>query len=281
MSAPESFFRTHLEDYGPKFAEFFKFKRQGGILEVRMHTADGPLRWGGEVHRLLIPLFQCIDHDEENEVVILTGTGETFNAAPDVEAYSRHGLTGRWSTERIAYDINYRDQTREPLALLNLTVPVICAVNGPVAIHAELALLNDIVLCSRTAVFSDAHWASAGIVPGDGVHTLFRELLGHNRSRYFLYTGQVLDADDALRLGLVGEVLAPEDLLPRAWEIAETVFMSRGRIQRRLARALLIQPWRELFTREIATGMAHESLASAIGDPSVFAASIADRQGGA
>jgi enoyl-CoA hydratase/carnithine racemase len=73
--------------------------------------------------------------------------------------------------------------------------------------------------------------------------------------------GQKIHAAEALTLGLVGEVLPQKDVLGRAWEIAEKVFMSKNRIQRRLTRSLLIQPWRELFTKELFSGMAHESLA--------------------
>jgi enoyl-CoA hydratase/carnithine racemase len=82
-----------------------------------------------------------------------------------------------------------------------------------------------------------------------------------------LCTGQALTAEEALQCGVVGEVVPNDDLLPRAWELAETVLMSRGRIQRRLTRALLIQPWRELLVREIGLGMATECLAAAAGDP--------------
>jgi enoyl-CoA hydratase/carnithine racemase len=265
MATFDPLFRTYLKDYAPDFDRYFKLRLERGILEVRMHTDDGPLRWGGGPHRMLIPLLQAIDHDEDVEVVILTGTGDSFNAALDTEEYIGRGMLERWDNESTGYDLTYRDQTREPLALLGLHVPVICAINGPVWTHAELALLNDIVICSDTTTFSDGHWGLMGIVPGDGVHTVFRELLGHNRGRYFLYTGQQIGAGEALNLGLVSEVLPADQLLERAWTIAETLFMTKSRVQRRLARATLIQPWRELFVKEIAFGMAHECLGAAIG----------------
>jgi enoyl-CoA hydratase/carnithine racemase len=117
------------------------------------------------------------------------------------------------------------------------------------------------VLCSDNTFFREGHFSYMGIVPGDGVHIVFRELLGLNRGRYFLYTGQKIDAREALALGVVGEVLPEDRLLDRAWEIARDVFMSKDRIQRRLSRALFIQPWREMFTRELGHGMALESWA--------------------
>jgi enoyl-CoA hydratase/carnithine racemase len=279
-SDTESLYRTHLDDYRPMFQQFFVLNREDRILEVRMHTDGGPLRWSGEVHRLLVPLFQFIEHDEDNEVVILTGTGESFNAATDLGNFVHHGLAGtRWHSERTGYDMTYRDQTREPLSLLSLSMPVICAINGPITSHHELALVNDVVICSDNTFISDGHWKRGGIVPGDGAHTVFRELLGHNRGRFLLYTGEPVDATEALRLGLVAEVLPPGLLMERAWQIAREVFMTKSRVQRRLARALLIQPWRELFAREIGLGMAHECLACAIGEPAPFAALVAAKDG--
>src|ERR1700729_1709504 len=91
--------------------------------------------------------------------------------------------------------------------LLNIDVPVIGAVNGPARIHAELAVLSDIVLAAETAVFQDAAHMPNGVVPGDGVHVVWPLLLGPNRGRYFLLTGQRLSADEAQAAGVVSEVL--------------------------------------------------------------------------
>jgi enoyl-CoA hydratase/carnithine racemase len=256
----DQLYRTHLDDYAEKWQEFFVFKREDGILEVRMHSEGGACRWDLELHRAFIPAFADIHHDPENECVILTGTGDSFLAAFDDRSWDRNGFRGEFGHEH-GYDLFYADQTKEPFALLNLDIPIISAINGPLFIHAELALLNDIVLCSDNTTMKDGHFANIGIVPGDGVHTLFRELLGHVRGRYFLLTGQTLDAKQLLDLGLVSEVLAPEKLLPRAWEIARTLFMTRDRIQRRITRAVFIQPWRELFTKELAFGQGFESWA--------------------
>jgi enoyl-CoA hydratase/carnithine racemase len=253
-------YRTYLEEYSAKYKDFFKFRRENGILEVRFHTNDGPLKWGLEAHRAIIPAMADINDDPENECMILTGTGDSFLTDFDQESWSKNKFFEEFKSFQ-AYDIFYRDQTREPMALINLQIPVVAAINGPICFHAEVALLNDIVICSENVYFYEDHWDKVGVVPGDGVHTLYRELLGPNRARYFLYMDQKISAQEALQLGLVGEVVPRDKLLDRAWEIAEKTFMSKNRIQRRLARALLIQPWKELFAKELSSGMAHESLA--------------------
>ncbi len=90
---------------------------------------------------------------------------------------------------------------------LNIEVPMIAAVNGPALIHAELAVLCDIVIASDNAEFQDAPHFPNGVVPGDGVHVVWPLVLGPNRGRYFLLTGQKLSAKEALDLGVVSEVV--------------------------------------------------------------------------
>jgi 6-oxocamphor hydrolase len=253
-------YRTYLDDYAERWREYFVFRRENGVLEMRMHTNNGPAKWDLELHKAFIPVLADVHHDPENECLILTGTGDSFLAQFDEDSWTRNDFRTEFE-HRHGYDVFYLDQTKEPFGLLNLEIPVISAVNGPLFIHAELALLNDIVIASDNTTIKDSHFSGVGIVPGDGVHTLFRELLGHNRGRYFLYTGQTIDAAEALNLGLVGEVVPQDKLLERAWDIAENLFMTRDRIQRRLTRAVFIQPWRELFTRELAFGQGFESWA--------------------
>lgn len=256
-------YRTRLDEYAPKYDFFLKMCRERGILELRFHTEDGPFKWGLDAHAAILPAMADINNDPENECIIVTGTGDSFLSELDMASWEGLGFTTRFN-EFHAYDIMYNGQTREPFALLDLKIPVIAAINGPLYIHAELGLLHDLVICSDNAEFYEGHWDGLGVVPGDGVHTLFRELLGPNRGRYFLLTGQKLSAQQALDLGLVGEIVPQDQLLARAWELAEKVFMAKHRIQRRLARALLIQPWRELFVKELPLGMAHEALASLV-----------------
>ena len=77
--------------------------------------------------------------------MILTGTGDSFLAQLDRQDWEKHGFFGNFTAYH-GYDIFYKDQTREPFALINMQIPVIAALNGPAIVHAELALLNDIVI---------------------------------------------------------------------------------------------------------------------------------------
>ncbi len=254
-------YRTHFEEYSARWADYFTMRREDGIIEVRMHTDGGPAAWSLELHRALIPAFADIGHDPENEVIIFSGTGDKFLASMDHEAWVRQDFHKPYDFKK-GYDYWYTDQVHEPFAMLMSEIPIIAAINGPFFIHQELGLVNDIVICSESTTMTDGHYTGMGIVPGDGVQTLYRELLGHNRGKYYLLTGKTISSKELLDWGLVGEVVPDEQLIDRAWEIARDVFMTRSRSHRRMTRALLVQPWRELFIRELPFGLSMECWAT-------------------
>jgi enoyl-CoA hydratase/carnithine racemase len=144
--------------------------------------------------------------------------------------------------------------------LLDIEVPVISAINGPVYIHSELPVLGDIVLAAETAEFADLTHVVYGVVPGDSVHVIWPMLLGPNRVRYFLLTGQRLSAAQALEWGVVSEVLPKEKLLARAWELA-TELEKKPVVALRNTRLALTQQIKKRLLDELGYGLALEGMA--------------------
>jgi enoyl-CoA hydratase/carnithine racemase len=253
---------TELDEYRATWEDLAHLRREDGILEVRFHWDDGPWRWNEAVHGALLPLLSDISHDPRNECLILTGTGDSFldRFDPDSVAGTRFPLPGY----EVTYDWWWTVQTRLPRALIDVPVPVVAAINGPVSIHPEIVLLSDIVIAASTTTFADRHLADVGLVPSDGTNVLFRELLGHQRAKLALYTGQAIGAEEALALGMVGEVVEPERVLDRAWDVARNTVMPIPRIHRRVTREILVQPFRELYAKEIGSSLAHEGWAATI-----------------
>ena len=248
---------TQLSDYAEKYACIRFARGDDGVLEMTMHSRGGPALWGTSLQSLHAELgdaFLDVARDRANKVVILTGTGDSFIAASDPqERFHEESLAAMWP--RI-HD--------EGLALLQnllaVPVPMIAAVNGPALIHAELAVLCDIVLAASHAEFADLAHVPGGAVPGDGVHTVWPMLLGPNRGRYFLLTGERIGADEAKRLGVVGEVLDAPALLPRARELAGQLARLPA-LTLRHTRTVLVRDLRRRMADELAFGLAHEGLA--------------------
>ena len=204
-------------DYANRY-ETLKLTRDNGVLEVVMHTDGGEVRWNVSPkghHAELGHLFAAIATDTENKVVILTGTGGNFVAARDenevVPETSIHDMWDRMTEESVAM----------LEGLLAVPVPVIAAVNGPALIHSELPVICDIVLAAEHAVFADTTHAPNGMPPGDGTGFIWPIVLGPNRGRYFLLASEHMSAQEAHRLGVVGEVLSADQLMPRARELAQ------------------------------------------------------------
>ncbi|QSE90797.1 enoyl-CoA hydratase/isomerase family protein [Rhodococcus pseudokoreensis] len=252
MSSVENYFDRH---------EFVQMTRaENGVLEVVLHTEGGSLRWGTAAHRCLTRAFRDIALDRGNSVVLLTGAGDEFLGPRASEAGGQTATPDRNATywEREAFS----DGREMVNAILDIPVPVICAVNGPVRRHCETALLSDVIVASETASFEDsAHFHLQNLVPGDGIHVVATMLMGANRARAFMYTGNAIDAAEALRLGLVAEVLPQRDVLPRAREIADQI-AAKPDIARRFTRALLIQPIRKQMVDLLGMGFAYEGLAA-------------------
>ena len=250
---------ARFEDYADKY-ENIRMERLDGILQITFHTQGDSLKWGLSVHREFGYSFTDISSDAENKVVIMTGEGEDFCAELEPPGPTR-------KTPR-DWDKIYWEGKRLLMNLLDIEVPIISAINGPALVHAEIPVLSDIVLASENAVFQDAPHLPQGVVPGDGVHVVWPLLLGQNRGRYFLLTGQKLSAHEALELGVVNEVLPRDKLLPRAWELAEQL-AQRPPLTLRYTRVVFTLQLKRLMQDMLGYGLALEGLAFLDAQPTI------------
>ena len=175
--------------------------------------------------------------DTSIHAVVLTGAGTAFSAGGNVKHMRDKVDTFGGSPYEIRN--NYRlGIQRIPLALYELEVPVVAAVNGPaIGAGLDLACMCDIRIASETAIFAES-FVKLGIVPGDGGAWLLPRVIGMARATLMTLTGDAIDAATALEYGLVTEVTAPEQLLPRAQEIAHRIAANPGHATR-LAKRLL------------------------------------------
>jgi enoyl-CoA hydratase/carnithine racemase len=170
----------------------------------------------------ILQTLAWVNTADDVSVLIMTGSGTAFSSGGNVrEMQERKGIFAG-SVQQIQ-DQYRRGIQRIPLAMEAVEVPVIAAINGP-AIGAgfDIACMCDLRLGSTKAVVGET-FVTLGIIPGDGGAWFLQRLIGYQRAAELTLTGRLVSADEALQLGILLEVVEPEQLLPRAAELAAVI----------------------------------------------------------
>ncbi len=178
--------------------------------------------------------FKAADGDEDVSVVILTGAGEkAFSAGldlNDMESFMKAEKESK-SKELFAGEGAF-------LAVRNMKKVVIAAVNGyAVTGGLELVLGCDIVIAADTARFADTH-ARVGIVPGAGMTQILPRIIGTYRAKLMSFTGEFMDANEALSTGLASKVVPAGELMDEAIRIATLISSYSPDAVRRMKRMI-------------------------------------------
>ncbi|MFZ9511906.1 MAG: crotonase/enoyl-CoA hydratase family protein [Burkholderiaceae bacterium] len=220
---------------------FLLFERDGPVVTLTMNEPErrNPLTGNTAVADFL----QAIDriHDDPSvRCVILTGNGPSFCAGGDLREMQRQQ---RDDVGEMAIRQEYRRGIqRLPLALFNLEVPVIAAVNGhAIGAGLDLACMCDLRIASERARFAES-FVRLGIIPGDGGAWLLPRVVGMARAAELAFTGDTIDAQQALAWNLVSRVVPHEELMASARELAGRITANPGhalRLTKRLMREAL------------------------------------------
>ena len=160
----------------------------------------------------LLARIAAAEADPRARVIVLTGTAPAFSSGGNLKAMAEgQGLVDALPAQTRR---NYRDGIqRLPLAFEAMELPVIAAVNGPaIGAGCDLALMCDIRIAGQSAKFAES-FVRIGIVPGDGGAWLLPRVVGFAKASEMALTGDMVDADEALRIGLVSRVV-PDAALP-------------------------------------------------------------------
>lgn len=209
------------------------------ILTLTLNRPDRLNAFNSDMQSEMIEVFQKVNEDDDVRAVIVTGEGRGFCAGADLQAgadtfdTSKRELTRRW-----------RDGGgRVTLAIYECLKPVIAAVNGPaVGVGMTMQLPMDVRLASTEARFGFV-FARRGLVMEACSSWFLPRLVGMAQAAQWVYSGRVFPAQEALDGGLVSEVLEPDQLLPRAREIAHDMIDSTSAVSVALMRQMM---WRML-----------------------------------
>jgi enoyl-CoA hydratase len=200
--------------------------------EVAVLTIDRPERRNALSVALRDEIADHLDElagDGELKVLVVTGAGGVFSAGFDLKEFDRAFEDAAFS------EVLWASSDRYHHAVAEFPLVTVAALNGPaVAGGMDLAVLCDLRIASTTATFSHPEYAF-----GDVVYGPLRDIVGGGLARELCMTGRVLDASEARAAGLVSQVVEPDDLLPRALELAERIAVApRVNLLRTKAKAL-------------------------------------------
>jgi enoyl-CoA hydratase/carnithine racemase len=252
-----------FEEYHDQYPHIKMERTEDGILLMQFHNEGGEFEWGFHAHHEVAFSWRDVGADVENKIIVITGTGDAFLRRETFKG--DHDLGTAEDRAKVWIDAVAHGHRLE-MDLLEIEAPMIACLNGPCVIHAEIPLLCDIVLAAPHTVIADHVHFDYGFVPGDGVQTVFPMLMGLNRARYFMLTGQELSAQELLDLGMVNEILPQDQLLPRAYELARKI-LEAPEFTVRLFRPALLQHLKELMMQSVRSGLFIEGMAQVVEFP--------------
>ena len=219
--------------------ESLRIERDGPIALVTLNRPDTRNALSEDIIAPLAKFLSGANGDASLGCIILTGAGKSFSAGGDVKAM-RDGSEPMFAGTPIEMQEGYRNGIQQLPRLFNLLdVPAIAAVNGhAIGAGMDLSTMCDIRVASTEARFAES-FLRVGLISGDGGAWYLPRAIGYAKAIEMALTCRVLDAEQALDWGLVTHVTAPEDLMPRAWELARgiTAFAPKSiRLNKRLLR---------------------------------------------
>jgi len=188
-----------------------------GILTITLNRPEKLNAFVGHMRRDLAEALEHAGSDRGVRVVVITGAGRAFCAGGDVTYMNE--LAERGDDEEFARLLGAG--RRVVLAIREMTKPVLASINGAAAgAGFNLALACDLRIASRAATFAQS-FAKVGLHPDWGGTYFLPRIVAPNKALEMFLLGDSIEADEALRLGIVNRVVAPEELVEETRIIAE------------------------------------------------------------
>ena len=216
------------------------YEQDGHIVTITMNRPEmrNPISEAGMVDGLVNAL-ERINADMSVRCAILTGAGSAFSSGGDLRRM--HDVMEDRAANPTATPRYYSEGIqRIPLAFQKMEVPIIAAVNGP-AIGAgnDLACMCDIRIAGESARFAES-FVKVGIIPGDGGAWLLPRVVGFSKACEMAFTGDILNAQEALACHLVSKVVPDAELMNAARAMAGRIAANPPKAVR-MTKRLMVQ----------------------------------------
>ncbi len=191
--------------------------QDGAIVTVALNRPELMNAANAQMEIELCRFFTEVAHDADTRVVVLTGTGKAFSGGGDF-GYIREAME---APEKFWNALPYGK--RLIFSMLDCSKPIIAKINGhAMGLGATLALFCDVSFAAEHVKIADPHVA-IGFVAGDGGAVIWPQLIGYNRAKEYLFTGDALLAPEAARIGLINHAVPAEELDARVQAYAQKV----------------------------------------------------------
>lgn len=197
--------------------------KSDGVLTITLNRPERLNAANMKLHHEIEDVFVAVEYEHDVRAIVLTGAGRGFCAGGDFSEESQPDDMDR-SIDRDSlwgYIPSRGHVYRLARNMMEVSKPVVAAVNGPAAgLGATLALLCDVVYMAESARIGDRH-TKMGLTAGDAGTVLWPLLIGLNRAKEILMSGDMVDADEAYRLGLANHVVPDDQVVAAATEYAK------------------------------------------------------------
>ena len=194
--------------------KFIKVEKDDKVAIFTLNRPEALNAITAQFHSELEDAFADVTQDDDVNVVVLTGAGKAFCSGGDVKAMDAREF------EPLKTRMPLRSAKRLIQNMIDVEQPIIAAVNGhAIGLGATLALFCDIIISSEKAKIGDPH-VSVGLVAGDGGAVIWPLLCGLAKAKEYLMTGDLMSAAEAERIGLINHVVPPDEVMPKAMELA-------------------------------------------------------------
>ena len=188
--------------------------RQNKVLTITLNSPETLNAFTGPMHTSMSRIWDDVNDDPDVHVVVLTGAGRAFSAGGNVIAMQKK------IDDPDSWDAGMPEARRIVFRMLECDKPIIARVNGhAVGLGATIALLCDIIIAADHAKIGDPH-VNAGLVAGDGGALIWPQLIGFARAKEYLFTGDLMTAAEAERVGLINHVVPADQLDEKVYGLA-------------------------------------------------------------
>jgi 2-(1,2-epoxy-1,2-dihydrophenyl)acetyl-CoA isomerase len=236
----------------------FDEETSGQVLLLTLDRPEARNAYSQALVDSLVAALAWADAEASVRCVVLTGAGKAFAAGGDLKLMRDHA--GMFSGNAVELARRYREGIQRIPRLLNgLSKPLVAAINGPaIGAGLDLACMCDVRVASKRALFGET-FVKVGLVPGDGGAFIFPRVGGFAHALELALRAEGLGAERAVAIGLVTHVVEPQDLVPKALQIARKI-ASNAPLAVQLTRRAFYRAHRQSLSEALETASAYQGV---------------------